>query len=155
MTLGKIVPFAGAMCQAVGIWWVAQVVASKGTEFGGWNAAPPMLLAGIGLGLLVVPLIDIALSTVSTDDAGAASGTYSTFQQLGAALGIAIIGAVFFHVAGDVFTADALRSGLEEASWWAVGGYLLCAASTLFLPDRGTVQRHAREQALLLEAEGV
>ncbi len=151
LKLGKVIPFAGAICQAAGIWWVGQVVSSKGADFSGWDATPPMLLAGIGLGLLVVPLIDIALSTVSTDDAGAASGTYSTFQQLGSALGIAIIGAVFFHVVGDRFTEAGLRDGVEQAAWWATGGYLLSAVATLFLPDRNAVQRHAEEQAALLE----
>ena len=151
LKLGKVIPFAGAICQAAGIWWVGQVVSSKGADFSGWDATAPMLLAGIGLGLLVVPLIDIALSTVSTDDAGAASGTYSTFQQLGSALGIAIIGAVFFHVVGDRFTEAGLRDGVEQAAWWATGGYLLSAVATLFLPDRNAVQRHAEEQAALLE----
>lgn len=111
-----------------------------------------MGLAGMGLGLLVVPLIDIALSTVSSDDAGAASGTFSTFQQLGGALGIAIIGAVFFNAVGGAFSPDALRDGLVAASWWSVGGYLVCAASTLLLPDRRTVHEAARQQEELLSA---
>jgi len=153
LKLGKVVPFAGAICQAAGIWWLARIVADQGAGFGGWDSTPPLLLAGTGLGLLVVPLIDIALSTVATDDAGAASGTYSTFQQLGSALGIAIIGAVFFHVVGDSFTESGLRDGFTESSWWAVGGYLLSAAATLFLPDCNAVQRHAQEQAELLEGE--
>jgi EmrB/QacA subfamily drug resistance transporter len=153
LKLGKVIPFAGAICQAAGIWWVGQVVSAKGADFGVWDGTPPMLLAGVGLGLLVVPLIDIALATVSTDDAGAASGTYSTFQQLGSALGIAIIGAVFFHVVGDTFTEAGLRDGVEQASWWAVGGYLVSAAATLFLPDRNAVQHHAQQRAELLESE--
>jgi EmrB/QacA subfamily drug resistance transporter len=155
LRLGKVIPLAGALAQAVGVWWLAQVVSSKGDGFGGWDGTPPMLLAGIGLGLLVVPLIDIALATVPTDDAGAASGTYSTFQQLGAALGIAIIGAVFFNAVGDAFTSESLRSGLEVASRWLVGGYLLCAASTLFLPGRDAVLEHVRVQAELLDSEAV
>ena len=67
-------------------------------------------------------------------------------------LGIAIVGAVFFHVVGDTFTEAGLRDGFVEASWWAAGGYLLSAAATMLLPDRKAVQRHAREQAELLEA---
>lgn len=151
--LGKVVPFVGALCQAVGIWWLARVVAVRGEGFSGWDGTPPLLLAGIGLGLLVVPLIDIALSTIPTDDAGAASGTYSTFQQLGAALGIAIIGVVFFDAVGDRFTLGALQEGLGQSARWAIGGYLLCAASTLLLPGRAAVREHARIQAELLESE--
>ncbi len=150
LKLGKVVPFAGAICQAVGIWWLARIVADQGDGLTGWDATLPMLLAGIGLGLLVVPLIDIALTTVPTEDAGAASGTFSTFQQLGAALGIAIIGVVFFNSAGDTFTPAGLRTALGDASRWVVGGYLLCAASTLLLPDLKSVQAHVRVQEELL-----
>lgn len=99
--LGKVVPLSGALAQAAGIWWMARIVVAQGNDLGTWGLWMPMGLAGIGLGLLVVPLIDIALSTVSPDDAGAASGTFSTFQQLGGALGIAIIGVVFFNTVGD------------------------------------------------------
>ena len=153
LRLGKVVPFAGAMCQAGGVWWLARIVGDKGDGLSGWSVTLPMLLAGIGLGLLVVPLIDIALTTVSPDDAGAASGTFSTFQQLGAALGIAIIGAVFFNSVGDDFTSAGLRTALQDASTWVVGGYLICAASTLLLPDRKAVQEHARVQEELLSAQ--
>jgi len=148
--LGKVVPLSGALAQAAGIWWVAHTVVAKGTDLGTWGLWMPMALAGIGLGLLVVPLIDIALSTVSPDDAGAASGTFSTFQQLGGALGIAIIGVVFFNAVGDVFSPDSLRDGLVAASRWSVGGYLVCAASTLLLPDRRAVHEAARRQEELL-----
>jgi EmrB/QacA subfamily drug resistance transporter len=151
LKLGKIIPLSGALAQAAGIAWLGAVVSSKGDDFSGWDATLPMLLAGTGLGLLVVPLIDIALSTISTDDAGAASGTYTTFQQLGAALGIAIIGVVFFNTVGDAFTPAALRDGFVAAAWCATGGYLLCAVSTMFLPDRSAVQEHARLQEAELE----
>lgn len=150
LKLGKVVPASGALAQAVGVGWLAAVVSSKGSSFGGWDATPPMLLAGIGLGLLVVPLIDIALATVPSSDAGAASGTYSTFQQLGAALGIAVIGVIFFNAVGDTFTPEALRHGFVVAAWTAVVGYLVCTASTYFLPEREAVQQHAREQAELV-----
>ena len=38
------------------------------------------------------------------------------------------------------------------ASWWVVGGFLVCAASTVFLPDRRAVHEHAEAQAELLNA---
>lgn len=151
LKLGKVIPLSGALAQAAGIAWLGAAVSSKGDDFSGWDATLPLLLAGTGLGLLVVPLIDIALSTISTDDAGAASGTYTTFQQLGAALGIAIIGVVFFNTVGDAFTAAALRHGFVAAAWCATGGYLLCAVSTLFLPDRSAVREHARMQEAELQ----
>ena len=70
---------------------------------------------------------------------------------MGAPLGVAVIGAVFFDVVDDRFTSAALRDGLGAASWWVAGGYLVCAAATLLLPDRRAVQQHAAEQ----EAVGI
>lgn len=49
-----------------------------------------MAVAGAGLGLVVAPLTDVV------NDAGAASGALSTFQQVGGALAIPIVGTGFF-----------------------------------------------------------
>ena len=48
------------------------------------------------MGLSVPPLINLVLRSVATDDAGSASGTVVTAQQVGNALGVALVGAVFF-----------------------------------------------------------
>jgi EmrB/QacA subfamily drug resistance transporter len=151
LKVGKTVCLAGALLQAVGVVWVLAVVDGQGDQLSGWDVAAPMALAGVGLGLLVVPLVDIALATVPETEAGAASGTYGTIQQVGAALGIAVIGSVFFGAA-QAFTAESLRAAELRAGWWVVGGFLVCAASTVFLPDRRAVHEHARAQAELLEA---
>jgi EmrB/QacA subfamily drug resistance transporter len=144
--IGKAIPFLGALFQAGGTIWLAQLISDQGDDLGRWSVALPLGVAGVGLGLLVVPLIDIALATVPLRDAGAASGAYSTIQQVGAALGVAIIGAVFFDVVDERFTPVALRDGVGAASWWVAGGYLVCAAATLLLPDRRAVQQHTAEQ---------
>ena len=153
LKIGKVVCLAGALLQALGVWWVMRIFEDRGTDLTSWSVAAPMALAGIGLGLLVVPLVDIALATVDEAEAGAASGTYGTFQQVGAALGIAVIGSVFFGAA-HAFTAASLLDAELEAGWWVIGGFLLCAASTAFLPDREAVHEHARAQAELMGSEG-
>jgi EmrB/QacA subfamily drug resistance transporter len=148
LKVGKAVCLAGAVLQAVGVWWVARIVVDRADDLTRWSLTVPMALAGVGLGLLVVPLVDIALATVPQTEAGAASGTYSTFQQVGAALGIAVIGSVFFG-AVHAFTPADMRDAAVTASWWVIGGFLVCAVSTLFLPDREAVHEHARKQAEL------
>jgi hypothetical protein len=67
---------------------------------------------------------------------------------VGAALGIATIGSVFFG-AVETFTPTALREADVTASWWVIAGFLVCAASTVLLPDRETVHDHARAQTAL------
>ena len=52
---------------------------------------PGVMLASIGMGLTFVPVTLIATSGIPTDDAGLASGLYNTSQQVGGALGLAIL----------------------------------------------------------------
>ncbi len=150
--LGKVVMFAGALFQAVAVWWLIVVVHAQGGGLSTWDMTPALALGGIGLGLLVVPLVDVALATVAPADAGAASGTYGTVQQVGAAIGVAVIGVVFFGVAGANFTAAGLEDALTAGAWVSVAGFALCALTTLGLPPRSAVQAHAEEQKELMAA---
>jgi predicted MFS family arabinose efflux permease len=52
---------------------------------------PGVMLASVGMGLTFVPITLIATSGVPGDDAGLASGLYNTSQQIGGALGLAIL----------------------------------------------------------------
>jgi hypothetical protein len=52
---------------------------------------PGIILASIGMGLTFVPITLIATSGIPHDDAGLASGLYNTSQQIGGALGLAIL----------------------------------------------------------------
>ncbi len=107
-----------------------------------WGLAPALVVDGIGLGLLVVPLVDVALATIPTTEAGAASGTYGTVQQVGAALGVAVAGTVFFGVVGTSYVVGSLRDGLVAACWVAAAGYTLAALASLLLPSREQVLAH-------------
>jgi EmrB/QacA subfamily drug resistance transporter len=150
MRVGKLVVTAGAVIQAGALAWALAVLAARDFELSGWDVAPAMIVMGIGLGLLVVPLIDIALTTVPETDAGAASGVYGTFQQIGAALGVAIAGSVFFGIVGTDWSQPNVERAALSAGAVAVGGYLLSAVASLFLPRRELVVKHAEEQAKAL-----
>lgn len=56
---------------------------------------------GFGNGLVLPSLLNIALKNVPSQYAGAAAGIYSTFQQTASALGVSIIGGVFFYFSKD------------------------------------------------------
>jgi hypothetical protein len=137
--LGRVVVLAGGVIQAGGAWWLSRIVAEQGPRLSGWDLTPALVVTGIGLALVVVPLIDIALATVARDDAGAASGAYSTLQQTGAALGVAVTGVVFFGVIQTSYTQAGLEDGLMAGIWVPVIGYLVSAAATLLLPSRAVV----------------
>jgi len=156
MKLGKVVMVSGAALQSFATVWVLAVVNSHGDGLSTWDLAPALVISGIGLGMLVVPLVDVALATIPTTEAGAASGAYGTVQQVGAALGVAVTGTVFFTVVGTSYDAGSLRSGVLAACWVAAGGYALAALASLLLPTRAQV--HAHQEAAereLADAEPV
>jgi Na+/melibiose symporter-like transporter len=140
--LGKVVMVTGALLQSAATVWVLALVQTGGDALSTWSLTPALLVDGIGLGLLVVPLVDVALATIPTTEAGAASGTYGTVQQVGAALGVAVAGTVFFGVVGTSYDVGSLRDGLVAACWVAAAGYTLAAAASLLLPSREQVLAH-------------
>ena len=150
--LGKVVMVCGAALQSVATLWVLQVVHSRADALTTWDLVPALVASGIGLGLLVVPLVDVALATIPAPEAGAASGAYGTVQQVGAALGVAVTGTVFFGVAGTSYDAGSLREALLAACWVAAGGYALSALASLLLPSRAQVHAHVERSAMAVEA---
>jgi EmrB/QacA subfamily drug resistance transporter len=144
--LGKVVMVTGAGLQSAATVWVLATVRARGDALTTWSLVPALAVAGVGLGLLVVPLVDVALATIPVGEAGAASGAYGTVQQVGAALGVAVIGTVFFSVVGTAYDAGSLRSGLVAACWVAAAGYALAAVASLLLPSRDQV--HAHQEAV-------
>jgi MFS family permease len=70
---------------------------------------PALILLGIGQGLVFTPLLNVVLSNISEQDAGTAAGVVSTMQQVGGALGVAIVGLIFFSA-----VAAARERGLTD-----------------------------------------
>jgi hypothetical protein len=59
-----------------------------------------MLIAGAGGGFFIAPVTSVVLAGIPARDAGTASGALATAQQVGAALGIAVVGIIFFGLLG-------------------------------------------------------
>ena len=56
-----------------------------------WQMALPLVVMGVGMGLIVAPLTDAVLSEVPREHAGSASGLINTVQQMGNALGLGLV----------------------------------------------------------------
>ena len=95
----------------------------------------PSLLAAIGLGLSFVPVTIAAVSGTRPHEAGLASGLVNTAQQVGGALGLAILATVAntrtkdLLLAGGHSHAEALTSGFERAFLVGAGFALVGAAA--------------------------
>ena len=111
--LGRPVVVAGlvlALLGFAGTWVAAQLVPGRGLV---WAAAVPLLVAGLGSGLVITPNITLTLSQVPVRNAGTAGGVLQTGQRIGAAAGIAVTGGVFTSMLADSGdSAAAFRAGL-------------------------------------------
>ncbi|QZH73904.1 MAG: MFS transporter [Erythrobacter sp.] len=124
--LGKVLPIAGGLVMLVSV--VAVLLAIAGGNSGDVLLLGLLVLAGLGMGVISGPLGPIVVAEVDRARAGTASATFRTAQQIGGALGIALVGAAYFAVAGS--DAAARLAGLPQA---AVVVVLLLAFSCLAL----------------------
>ncbi|WP_030241039.1 MFS transporter [Streptomyces sp. NRRL S-350] len=89
----------GGLLMAAGLGLLA--VAAYGAADGSvWWLAPGLFVDGLGMGLVIAPVTSVVLEGVEPRLAGSAAGVVSTVQQVGGALGIALIGLVYYG-AGD------------------------------------------------------
>jgi len=82
----------GALLAVVGLAWLSRVSVTSGYVDG---ILGPMLVFGLGMGLLFVPLTIVAVSGVEPRESGAASSLLNVMQQVGGSLGLSILVTVF------------------------------------------------------------
>jgi len=88
----KPLMITGMLPAIVSLAWLSRV--SPATDY--WSGVfGPMMLLGIGMGLVFVPLTTASLAGVAPADSGAASSMVNVMQQVGGALGLAVLVAVF------------------------------------------------------------
>ena len=104
-----------------------------------WTALLPGFLAcGAGMGIFNVVRTEATVSMVPPERAGEASGIGGTFQELGVALGVALLGSLFQHRVGEGFTA-----ALDDV--FLVAGVIAFAAAVIVVVTLGSRPPVARE----------
>lgn len=104
---GRKVLQAGALIMAAGILLYLFEAGRYGTGIHSWQMIPPLVVMGLGMGLIVAPLTDAVLSEVPREHAGSASGLINTTGQMGNALGLGLVSVVFFGTIDDERLAKA------------------------------------------------
>ena len=140
----------GALIIAGGIAWLELSLRGVTDTLTHLMVVPPLFFAGLGLGLAFSGLFQSVLASVPPRDAGAGAGALQAFQQIGGALGVAIVGQIFF----TLLTAD-LEAGVaphpayvraaSTAILYQISSFTLVAILVIFLrvrpwvdPDRPT-----------------
>ena len=136
---GRNLLILGGLVMTAGFAWVHLATQHAApVHTGAWPLVPGLVVAGAGLGFLIIPLVNIVLSAVPAHLAGGASGIFTTAQQFGGALGVAVVGNVFFNHAGH-----GLTGAVDAAGPWAIGAYLACTVLCLALPRKTAGVQHA------------
>jgi EmrB/QacA subfamily drug resistance transporter len=81
----------GLVSYALGVLWILHAVSLSITE---WTLLPGLAFYGAGIGLALAQLTNVVLTEIPKDSAGVASGANTTVRQVGAALGVAVIGSL-------------------------------------------------------------
>jgi EmrB/QacA subfamily drug resistance transporter len=123
----------GLFCMSFSYLWFTQLP-SDGTFWA--NLFIPYFTSGIGLAFIFIPLSLAALSVVENEIAGVSSGLLNTSQQIGGALGVAIMSTIATThtetlVKEGTAAPEALTGGFNWAFWVAAGFMLLGALVTI------------------------
>jgi len=121
--VGRWLTVFGLAATVVGLVATALVLRHVGGDAAAWAIVGPLLLAGLGGGMVTSPNITLTLESVPVRMAGAAGGALQTAQRIGSAIGTAALAGVFYMVL-------AATSGDYSA---AVSDALLCASGVMLL----------------------
>jgi EmrB/QacA subfamily drug resistance transporter len=142
--LGRYALTLGTVVMAIGLWVLYFFVQRSGLDTTPWEFIPGLLITGMGMGLIMSPVFAVALNDVDQKHAGAASGVLNAVQQLGGAIGVALIGVFFFgqltqHAASSFdTTAATIRSDLTAAHIPAQTQDAIIAGAKSCFVDRNT-----------------
>jgi EmrB/QacA subfamily drug resistance transporter len=151
----KPVLLTGMLFVAGGLFWFSRVPGTGGTFAS--DVLGPSLLAAIGLGLSFVPVTIAAVTGTRPHEAGLASGLVNTAQQVGGALGLAILATIANSRTNAVMHAGqhnlgiALTKGFERAFLVGTGFALMGALLTAVLIS----SRDSRSHSLSARSEGL
>jgi MFS family permease len=120
---GRWLTATGLLATAGGMVATALVLRTVGGSTAAWAAAAPLMVAGIGGGMVIAPNTSLTLESVPAQMAGAAGGALQTAQRIGAAIGTALLATVYYRALTG--------SGGDYAS--AVSDTLFCAAGLMLL----------------------
>jgi EmrB/QacA subfamily drug resistance transporter len=124
---------SGMLAAAGGALWLAQLGPHTSYAAG---ILGPMILAAVGLGMVIAPVINTGTFGVAPQDAGVASATVTVGQQLGASVGTSLLNTIFATAVTSYLAANlasartigrhaltglALAHGYDTAFWWTAG----------------------------------
>jgi hypothetical protein len=119
------------------------------------DVLPPLLLSSLGMGAVFMPLTLIATTGLEDEDQGLASGLFNTSQQIGGALGLAILSTVAASRTAHVGKSTDPHALVAGFHWAFAGGAVFVAAALLAMVALLRKRHVARIEAEAAKAEPV
>ncbi|MPY64626.1 MFS transporter [Streptomyces spongiae] len=108
---------------------------------------PPLIVAGLGMGLIMAPAMSLATDGVAAEDSGVASAAVNTMQQVGGSLGTALLNTLFSSAVTNYIDgknpkdptvlAQASLEGYSTAYWWSAAFFAAGLVISVLLYRRG------------------
>jgi MFS family permease len=136
--LGRYALTLGTVIMAVGLGLVTWIIQQGGVDTSPWAIAPALLPVGVGMAMIMAPVFAVVLNDVDHNHAGSASGVLNAVQQLGGAIGVAVVGVIFFgalsgfagssvdKVSGDIRTKLTAAQIPAAAQDQIIAGFKTC-----------------------------
>ncbi|SDD01031.1 DHA2 family efflux MFS transporter permease subunit [Rhodococcus tukisamuensis] len=123
---------SGLTLQAASLVWMAMIL-EPGTSYGAM--VPALAMAGIGMGLTFAPSATAVLIDMAEVDHATASSVNSTIREVGVALGVAVLTAVFLGKGGSL-TPAGYADGLQPALLVGAASVVVAIVAALAMPSR-------------------
>ena len=141
----------GMLAAAGAMVWLAQLGPHTGYAAG---VLGPIILAAVGVGMVIAPVINTGTFGVAPQDAGVASATVTVGQQLGASVGTSLLNTIFTAAVTSYLAAArslpltgrpaltglALAHGYDTAFWWTAGIFAAGAVTAAALLRPGPLR---------------
>ncbi|HEX6075860.1 MAG TPA: MFS transporter [Micromonosporaceae bacterium] len=121
----------GLALQGVGLAWIALIAT---VDIGYSSLVPPMVIAGIGMGLVFTPTTAVVLGSVRESEHGKASGANNTVREVGGALGVAVLTTVFVEFFEDApirFPPDVAQAFVDSMRPAVMTGVVVVAVGAM------------------------
>jgi EmrB/QacA subfamily drug resistance transporter len=126
---GRRVIQAGGVVNIIG--WLLIILAVHGNDTTtAVDLIPGLAIGGLGMGLVVAPLFDVILASVTDEETGSASGLLNAGQQLAGAIGVAVLGTIFFSSIGG----GDFHNAFERTLWTELGATAAMVVLSAMLP---------------------
>ncbi|MFI6119740.1 MFS transporter [Streptomyces sp. NPDC051064] len=140
---GRPVVVTGLALQAVGLGLFAAVLEPDVSYAA---QLPGLIVGGIGMALYFAPAASLVMSSVRPGEQGIASGANNALREVGGALGVAVLAAVF-SAQGGYGSPQAFTDGTVPAVWIGAGVVAVAALTAVLIPRRGRATGPAPESS--------